>query len=97
MESLRTTCDTGEDWDPQAEILPDASKVLIWRREEHVVHRDLEPNEASALQAGLDGHSFADICGGVAARVGEEEAPGRAAGWLASWLGEGLLAGLTTD
>ena len=89
--NLRMACDAEEAWDPTREIRAESSAVLVWRREERVLHHVVEPVECLALQQGLDGHSFADICEVVAARVGQEEAPARAAGWLASWQSAGLL------
>jgi len=96
VRSLRMACDAGKEWDPAGEILAESSEVLVWRREERVRHRVVDPVEYLALRLGLDDQSFADICEEVATRIGDEEAPARTAGWLASWQSAGLLTGLST-
>jgi len=91
---LREACDAGSAWDPDAEIHPAPGATLVWRRDERVLHRAVGPVEFEALACGLAGRCFAEICERVAAQLGDDEAPARAAGWLADWQRAGLLAGL---
>jgi hypothetical protein len=66
--------------------------MLVFRREERVLHRPLEDLEADALELVRSTIDFAGLCEWVASRVGASEAPQRAAGWLERWLDEALLA-----
>ena len=97
VRRLRDACEAGEAWDSEAEILAEACPTLVWRCDERVLHRTALPVEFAALQLALEGRSFAEICERIAAHVGNEEAPARAAGWLADGQRAGLLAGLTID
>jgi len=71
-------------------LLP--TRVCVWRSEERVFHRALEPVEAEALARALAGASFGRLCEGIAERLSEVEAPQRAATLLARWQDDGLLA-----
>lgn len=65
--------------------------VLIWRKDEVVLHRRVEELEAEALDRVRCGIQFADLCEWAATKIGEEEAPAQTAGWLETWLADGLL------
>jgi hypothetical protein len=69
-----------------------ASSVCVWRHDERVFHRELDAAEAAALQRVAAGVSFGQVCELAEERVGEDQAAATAAGWLASWLDDGLLA-----
>jgi hypothetical protein len=71
---------------------PDPTRICVWRSEERVFHRALEPVEAEALARALAGASFGRLCEGIAERLSEAEAPQRAASLLARWQDDGLLA-----
>lgn len=66
--------------------------VLVWRLRERVHFREPEPEEAGLLRAVGTSAAFGALCETLAARHGEEAAPARAAGWLATWIDAGLLA-----
>ncbi|WP_395700453.1 putative DNA-binding domain-containing protein [Aquabacterium sp.] len=68
-----------------------AHTLLVWRRELQTLWRSLEADEAALLQALVQGASFGDLCEQAAAFSDDPAA--RAAGLLARWLDEGLLAG----
>lgn len=84
---------------------PQPSHALIWRRGLDVVHRDLQADEAAALQALLEGQDFLQICAAASGAlrhearpaVGPDAEPGDAAGpaevaaWLRRWVDEGLI------
>ena len=73
---------------------------LRWNPQTGQLVADLEwtrTPERAALECALEGRCFAELCERIAERIGEEEAPARAAGLLADWQREGLLAGLTVD
>jgi uncharacterized protein (UPF0276 family) len=71
---------------------PQPGHTLIWRRDMTVFHRDLEADEAGALQALLEGQSFLEICG-----AGDEAHPQQVAAWLHRWLAAGLIRGISRD
>lgn len=68
---------------------------LFWRKDLEVMKREVEPDEAAALDAALGGARFEAICRTIARFVGEDAAPSRAAGLLRVWLDDGLIVGLT--
>jgi hypothetical protein len=78
-------------------IVPDdaieETHMLVWRREERVLHRSLESAEAGALLLLGEGRSFAALCEWAAGRVDEAAAPALAAGWLEQWIADGILLG----
>ncbi|MFZ6672785.1 DNA-binding domain-containing protein [Undibacterium sp. Xuan67W] len=66
---------------------------LIWRRELQAHFRSVSPAEHQALQSLSAGKSFADVCAGAAEH--NPESTVQIAGWLHTWLNEGLLSGIT--
>lgn len=70
--------------------------LLVWRTDERVSYRSLEPIEAAGLGIVLAGETFGSLCEHLAAEVGDGEAPKRAAVLLARWQADGLIRGLTT-
>lgn len=70
---------------------PDAVKVLVWRSNARVFHRDLENLEAGALEAILRGATFAEICDIVASSAGNEDSVAVINRMLARWLSDSLL------
>lgn len=70
---------------------PAPAMLCLWRRDEQVVTRALAPDEARALEAVAAGATFGVLCEHIAADCGEDEAPARAAGWLAGWVDAGWV------
>ena len=66
----------------------------IWRRNLTLYWRFIEPAEAAALDAFMQGESFSGVCDLLCNWMVGEEVPGRAAGMLQQWLTEGLVAAL---
>jgi len=81
-----------EDAALPAALAPLPTRVCVWRSEERVFYRALEPIEAEALARALAGAPFGRLCEGIAARLSEAEAPLRAARLLARWQADGWLA-----
>ena len=75
-----------------AEAPTRSTSLLVWRKDEAVVHRRVEPLEAAALTLLGLGTRFDSLCEWAATETGESEAPARAAGWLEQWIADGLLA-----
>jgi Putative DNA-binding domain len=67
--------------------------LLIWRKEERVVHRRPDSSEWAALELLAGGTTFGELCEWVGDRASESEAPGLAANWLEQWIGDRLLLG----
>ena len=67
---------------------------LIWRKDLKTYYRSLDVDEAWALDAVMQGHTFGDICEGVCEWIDEEHAPARVADFLAQWLAADLLIDL---
>jgi hypothetical protein len=65
--------------------------VLIWRHNERVFHRSLDPIEEAALAMLSLGSRFDGLCEWAAGEIGDEQAPTQAAAWLEQWLADGLL------
>lgn len=76
------------------ELAPESTCICVWRTNERVFHRALEPIEAEALGLARAGSRFGEICEALAARLGEAQAPARAAALLARWQQAGWLAAL---
>lgn len=76
------------------EIRQQPTALCLWRRDEQVVHRELDPREAGALEAVAGAIAFGALCELVARDVGEDEAPALAASWLGHWVDDGLIVQL---
>ena len=75
---------------PPAE--PEAGAALVWRRDELVRFRPLEPLEALLLERAAAGDPFEALCAAAAREVGEADAPACTAQLLAGWIDAGLIA-----
>lgn len=79
----------GRAWPPPG---PVERTVLVWRRDEEVVHRALAPDEALVAPALVDGASFAEVCERLLACHDDGEAvAARAIELLVGWLDAGAL------
>ena len=77
---------------PPPEALPEVGWVLVWRRGDSPHFRSLSVHEAWALQALGQGHSWGEVCDGLAATLPELDVAAAAAPWLRRWLAEEVLA-----
>jgi Putative DNA-binding domain len=68
------------------------SSWLVWRRDLAVYFRPLGEDEPAALARLVRGARFSQLCAGLAAVLGKEPAPMRAAALLRGWIEEGLIA-----
>jgi hypothetical protein len=85
---------SAEESPPAPERSAEAVEWLVWRRDLENYFRSLDPVEAAALDAALEGRNFAQICGALALELPDDEVPLRAASLIATWLDGGLLRGL---
>jgi hypothetical protein len=92
VHEARAHADLADDGEaPQ--LAPAPTALCVWRRDETVRYRALEPLEADALASLAAGLPFEALCAPLAAALGDDEAPARAAGLLSGWIDAGLLAG----
>jgi hypothetical protein len=80
-----------EDHRPWNPAKPGAIKVLVWRDNAHVFHRDLDPTEANALEAAANSATFAEICDIVAANAGDQDPVATMNQFISRWLSNSLL------
>jgi len=83
-----------EDAELPAELAPLSTLICVWRSDERVFHRSLDPIEAEALALARSGASFGRLCEAIAERLSDAQAPLRAASLLARWQQDGWLAAL---
>jgi len=80
---------------PEPVRLPQATQCLLWRNALITRYRSLEPDEAVALQAALEGADFSELCGALAEELQDQEQVSiKAAGFLKTWLSAGMIVGL---
>lgn len=83
---------------PAASAAEQAGHWLIWRKQLQPHFRSQDEFEALALQGLRQGYSFSAVCGQAVEQAsnhsGEHDITPQIAGWLQSWLGEGVLAGI---
>ncbi|WP_036293183.1 DNA-binding domain-containing protein [Methylosinus sp. PW1] len=65
--------------------------ILIWRRDDEPVYREIGEDERLALIEARDGKSFGDICTLLEFQNNDETLLQRAAGFLAQWFTDGLV------
>ncbi|NRF69524.1 putative DNA-binding domain-containing protein [Aquincola sp. S2] len=84
--------DSGDEPDlPPPQAAP--HRLLAWRQGTETLWRSLPDDEATLLQALVDGADFATLCETAATLQDDDEAaPARAVTLLAQWLDEGLLS-----
>lgn len=83
-------------WDREeplaASLEPSESSLRVWRSGERVRYQSIDASEAQALERIARGENFGALCTWLADATGETEAPARAAGLLARWIGDDLIA-----
>lgn len=64
---------------------------LIWRRDLRTWYRSMDVDEVWAMDAMLEGENFATISAGICEWIDEQHAPTRVAGFIQTWINEGLI------
>jgi len=80
---------------PLPSIAAAETALCVWRRDERVFHRSLDPLEAHCLERLSGGATFGTLCERVALAIGESETPARALALLTGWIEGGLLSSLS--
>jgi Putative DNA-binding domain len=76
---------------------PAETYLRVWRQNLRVFHRPVDAAEYAALTAIRAGETFSEVCESIAAVVGEDEGPERAATLLQEWLADALLTGCSAS
>ena len=92
-----TSLERAKRWHPA-----ERGKVLIWRQDSTVRHRDVPAAEAAALRALISGEPFEAICAAAAGEDAEGVARDGAsaqevASWLRTWVEAQLIASVELD
>ena len=91
VRALRSALDREKGLDLDS-LARRAIRVVVWRADDRVFHRELDPDEASLLESALRGETFGNQCARLADRVGDDRAPGLAVEWIARWLADDWLS-----
>jgi hypothetical protein len=76
---------------PEVAFSAEPVQWLLWRQDLRTYFRSLQPTEAEALDAAREGQSFGELCALLSEKLGETEAPAKAAGFLRDWFESGLI------
>jgi hypothetical protein len=81
-------------WDEAPRLAAEATHLRVWRQGERARYQAISELEREALGAAWARESLGAICDRLASARGEADAASEAAALLASWVSDGLLAGL---
>lgn len=76
---------------PQAQCESTPRCWLLWRQELQIFFRCVDPVEADAIEALLEGRTFGELCLELSERLGAAEAPRRAASLIHGWAESGMI------
>lgn len=76
---------------PEVAFSAEAVEWVLWRQDLRTYFRSLQPAEAAALDAAREGRSFGELCALLSEKLGESEAPAKAARFLRDWIESGLI------
>jgi hypothetical protein len=73
------------------EVCATETLIRVWRQNFRVFHRAIDDTERAALEALIQGATFAEICEPIAVAAGDVAGAERAVALLQDWLADGLL------
>ena len=82
---------------PDAQLLAEPSRLLVWRQDVTPMFRDLSTEEAMMWDEAASGIPFGVLCAMLATYDDPDNAAARGAGYLHGWVTSGLLTGVTAD
>jgi hypothetical protein len=82
---------------PDAEVLEQPCRLLIWRKDVTPMFRELAVEEAMMWDEATNGIPFGVLCSMLATYDDPDGAAARGAGYLHGWVTAGLLAGVSSD
>lgn len=81
---------------PDAEILQEPARLLVWRQDNTPMFRELPAEEAMMWDEAATGMAFGVLCSMLATYDDPDNAAARGAGYLHGWVTGGLLSGVST-
>jgi hypothetical protein len=90
VRALRAAHDAGQPL-PLSPLAPEPERLLVWRRDERVLHRACSAEEHALLARLAGGIRFGALCALAAESHGEAEGAAFAASALARWVEDGVL------
>lgn len=82
---------------PDAQLLAEPSRLLVWRQDVTPMFRELSTEEAMMWDEAASGIPFGVLCAMLATYDDPDNAAARGAGYLHGWVTSGLLTGVTAD
>jgi hypothetical protein len=86
-----------EENPPDAEVMAEPCRMLVWRQDMTPMFRELSVEEAMMWDEAAIGIPFGVLCSMLATYDDPDGAAARGAGYLHGWVTSGLLAGVTAD
>lgn len=84
-----------EETPPDAEIPGEPFRILVWRRDNTPMFRELPPEEAMMWDEAAAGAPFGVLCSMLATYDDPDSASARGAGYLHGWVTSGCLSGVS--
>ncbi len=91
VRAVRSTVDEGQAPDLDS-LARQSIRVVVWRADDRVFHREIDSDEASLLEPARAGETFGRQCARLADRVGDDRAPALAVEMIARWLADDWLS-----
>jgi len=86
-----------DEMPPDAAMLEQPGRLLIWRQDVTPMFRELSPEEAMMWDEAAGGIPFGVLCSMLATYDDPDGAAARGAGYLHGWITAGLLTGVSAD
>ena len=86
-----------EETPPDAVVLDEPNRLLIWRQDNTPMFRELPTEEAMMWDEASGGIPFGVLCQMLATYDDPDSAAARGAGYLHGWVTSGLLTGVTAE
>jgi len=86
-----------DEMPPDAAMLEQPGRLLIWRQDVTPMFRELSPEEAMMWDEATGGIPFGVLCSMLATYDDPDGAAARGAGYLHGWVTSGLLTGVSAD
>lgn len=93
-EAADEAADAGARMDDAPAPHGETETIAVWRCDEELAFRELDPDEYVALSEARAGRAFGDICQMAAFQQSGDIAPERLAQFLASWFEDGMVVGV---
>ena len=85
-----------DEMPPDAAMLDEPTRILVWRQDNTPLFRELPPEEAMMWDEAARGVPFGVLCSMLATYDDPDNAAARGAGYLHGWVTGGCLSGVST-